>query len=113
MYFATTPSMVAAVTGAGAFGFLAAGLDSSQKLRDGLRAVGAAFDLESGAPLPVGVGFFGFLLDKTEASDDPRLPVVLEELPKALWFAFGGDLGRHVAQVRAYGRNANIRLLYL
>ncbi|KAG6915436.1 hypothetical protein DXG01_011466 [Tephrocybe rancida] len=102
MYFATTPSMVAAVASAGAFGFLGAGPDSSQQLRDKLRSVRTALDLPSHTPLPVGVGFLGFLLDKTEASGDPRLPVVLEELPKAIWFAFGGDLGRHIAQVRAY-----------
>ncbi|KAG6864892.1 hypothetical protein C0991_006507 [Blastosporella zonata] len=102
MYFATTPAMVEAVASAGALGFFAAGPDSSQRLRDGLRSVRDALNLPSHAPVPAGVGFLGFLLDKTEASNDPRLPAVLEELPMAIWFAFGGDLGRHITQVRAY-----------
>ncbi|KAF8073462.1 hypothetical protein FPV67DRAFT_1736980 [Lyophyllum atratum] len=101
-YFATTPSMAAAVTGAGGLGFLGAGPDSSQKLRDGLRAVRAYLNVPSGVPVPVGVGLLGWVLDKTEVSDDPRIPTVLEEMPTAIWFAFGADLGRYVAQVRAY-----------
>lgn len=38
----------------------------------------------------------------TESSDDPRLNVILEEQPQVIWFAFGVDLGKYVAQVRAY-----------
>ncbi|KAG6872180.1 hypothetical protein C0995_012245 [Termitomyces sp. Mi166 len=97
--------MATAVTSAGAFGFIPAGPDPSQNLRDQLRSIRAALHLSPDVPVPVGVGFLGFLLDKTEASNDPRLPAVLEELPMAIWFAFGGDLGRHVAQVRAYDSN--------
>ncbi|KAG6831334.1 hypothetical protein H0H92_011249 [Tricholoma furcatifolium] len=124
MYTAATPSMAAAVTSAGAFGFFGAGTsylaaftssksdskylgpDSSQKLHEGLRAAREYLHLPAGAPLPIGLGFLGFLLDKTEASDDPRLPAVLEELPMAIWFAFsGGDLGRYIKQVRAFDSN--------
>ncbi|THH00041.1 hypothetical protein EW026_g2428 [Hermanssonia centrifuga] len=35
-------------------------------------------------------------------SEDPRIPAVLNELPTAIWFAFGEDLGTYVRQVRAY-----------
>ncbi|KAG6855884.1 hypothetical protein H0H87_009707 [Tephrocybe sp. NHM501043] len=94
--------MVAAVASAGALSFLAAGPDSSEQLRDGLRFVRAALKIPSGVPVPAGVGFLGFLLDKTEASDDPRIPAVLEEMPMGIWFAFGGDIGKHIAYVRAY-----------
>lgn len=38
----------------------------------------------------------------TESSDDPRLQVILDELPAVVWFAFGVDLGKYVAQVRAH-----------
>ena len=55
-----------------------------------------------GIPLPTGVGFLGWILDKTEISDDPRIPEVLDELPAAIWFAFGTNLGKYVEQVRAY-----------
>lgn len=112
--------MAVAVTGAGALGLFgagdfntteyqglysnldAAGPDSSQKLKDGLRSVRASLGLPPGVPVPTGVGLLGWVLDKTEASDDPRIPAVLAEMPTAIWFAFGADLGKYVAQVRAY-----------
>lgn len=50
----------------------------------------------------MGIGFIGWILDMTEPSDDPRLEAILDELPVAIWFAFGVDLGKYVAQVRAY-----------
>ena len=50
----------------------------------------------------MGVGLIGWILDNTEASDDPRINAVLDELPQALWFAFGVDLGRYIKQVHDY-----------
>lgn len=38
----------------------------------------------------------------TESSDDPRLQVILDELPAVIWFAFGVDLGKYVAQVKTH-----------
>ena len=38
----------------------------------------------------------------TEVSEDPRIPAVLDEKPVAVWFAFGEDLSKYVATVRAY-----------
>lgn len=50
----------------------------------------------------MGIGFIGWILDMTEPSDDPRLEAILAELPVAVWFAFGEDLGKYVAQVKAF-----------
>ncbi|KAF5371387.1 hypothetical protein D9615_009693 [Tricholomella constricta] len=102
MASAASPAMAAAVTGAGAFGFFGAGRDTSQQLRDGLRSIRKTLDIPSGAPVPAGVGFLGWILDRTEVSDDPRIPAYLEEMPAAIWFAFGTDLGKYITQVRAY-----------
>lgn len=64
--------------------------------------------------MPIGVGLIGCLLDKTEASDDPRLPTILDHLPAAIWLAFGADLGKNVAQVRAYdGQRAHKPLIFV
>jgi nitronate monooxygenase len=41
-------------------------------------------------------------LDKTEASNDQRIPTVLDELPAAIWLSFGDDLGKYIRQVRAH-----------
>jgi nitronate monooxygenase len=50
----------------------------------------------------VGVGVIGWIAEMTESSDDPRIPTILDELPVAIWFAFGVDLGKYVEQVRRY-----------
>ncbi|KAG5645655.1 hypothetical protein H0H81_008916, partial [Sphagnurus paluster] len=76
--------------------------DSSQKLRDDLRSIRATLGLPPGVPIPAGIGFLGWVLDRTETSEDPRLPSVLQEMPKAIMFAFGDDLGKYVAQVRSF-----------
>ncbi len=47
----------------------------------------------------------------TEDSDNPHLVRVLEELPKAIWFAFGDDLGDYIVQVRAYDGKRNFKIL--
>ncbi|KAJ3782861.1 2-nitropropane dioxygenase [Lentinula aff. detonsa] len=102
MYYATTPEMAAAATGAGAFGFIAAGFTPSSTLVKEIQAARLITKTPSKAPVPIGVGLLGWILDKTEASDDPRIPAVLAERPVAIWFAFGVDLGKYVARVREY-----------
>lgn len=107
MAFASTASLISAVTLAGAFGFFGAGLDTSEQLVDTLRTIRRGLNVPPDAPLPIGVGFISWILKLTESSDDPRLVRVLEELPKAVWFAFGDDLGDYIAQVRAYDGKKN------
>ena len=50
----------------------------------------------------MGVGLIGWVLESTETSDDPRIGAVLDELPQAIWFAFGVDLGKYVKQVHEH-----------
>ncbi|KAG5642128.1 hypothetical protein DXG03_003578 [Asterophora parasitica] len=77
-------------------------MDTSQQLKDALRSVRTTLGVIPDAPVPAGIGLIGCVLDKTESSGDPRIPAVLEQMPVAIWFAFGDDLGKYVAQVRAY-----------
>ena len=58
--------------------------------------------ISANVPVPVSVAFIGWILDNTEVSDDPRITPVLDELPTAVWFAFGNDLGKYIGQVHAY-----------
>ncbi|THG93971.1 hypothetical protein EW026_g7399 [Hermanssonia centrifuga] len=102
MAFASTADLAAAVTGAGGYGFVGAGFDSSEKLKETLQSARKTLKLAADAPLPVGVGFLGWICDMTEASEDPRIGAVLDEKPTAVWFAFGNDLGKYVATVRAH-----------
>ncbi|KAK0218988.1 2-nitropropane dioxygenase [Armillaria fumosa] len=111
MAFASTASLISAVTFAGAFGFFGAGFDTSEQLVNTLRTMRRDLNVAPAASLPVGVGFISWILKLTESSDDPRLIRVLEELPKAIWFAFGDDLGDYIAQVRAYDGKRNFKTL--
>ncbi|KAL0068268.1 hypothetical protein AAF712_004653 [Marasmius tenuissimus] len=104
--------LVLAVTKAGGFGFLGADEDSSETILSELATIRSELKLEKDDVLPVGVGFLGWVLDRTEAPDpeeqDPRLGKVLAEKPRAVWFAFGHEgedgegLGRYVKKVREY-----------
>ncbi|KAJ3851456.1 2-nitropropane dioxygenase [Lentinula lateritia] len=105
MYYASTPEMAAAATGAGAFGFIAAGFTPSTTLIKEIQAVRSILNTPPESPVPMGVGLLGWILDMTEESDDPRIPAVLAERPQAIWFAFGVDLGKYVKKVREYDEN--------
>jgi len=102
MAFASTPDLAAAVTACGGFGFIGAGFDSSKALKDNFQSIRTSLNIPAGTPVPVGVGVIGWIAEMTEASDDHRIPTILDEVPVAIWFAFGVDLGKYVAQVRAY-----------
>ncbi|KJA24201.1 hypothetical protein HYPSUDRAFT_38973 [Hypholoma sublateritium FD-334 SS-4] len=102
MTFAGTSILASAVTAVGAFGFLAAGFFSSAELKKQFAHVRETLKVAPGTPVPVGIGFIGWILDITEPSPDPRLVSVLDEKPAAIWLAFGVDLGKYVAQIRKY-----------
>ncbi|CAL1701654.1 unnamed protein product [Somion occarium] len=102
MAFASTAELTVAVSGSGAFGFFGAGFDTSAQLKETIQTVRTKLNLPKGVPVPMGFGFIGWILEMTESSDDPRLATILDELPVAIWFAFGVDLGKYVAQVRAH-----------
>lgn len=102
MAFASTPELAAEVTTAGGFGSIGAGFDSTKILQEKLQRVRENLNIAQGQPVPIAVGFIGWILEMTESSDDPRLLAVLDELPAAVWFAFGLDLDKYVDQVHVY-----------
>lgn len=67
-----------------------------------MRSARKSLKIAEDAPLPVGVGLLGWILDMTEVSEDPRIPAVLEEKVQAVWFAFGNDLEKYIKTVREY-----------
>ncbi|KAH8106282.1 2-nitropropane dioxygenase [Cristinia sonorae] len=101
MAFASTPELAAAVTAAGGLGLFGAGFDSSEKIRETFKVVREKLNIPKGKPVPFGVGVIGWILDMTEGSDDARIPTILEEMPEAIWFAFG-DLGKYIKRVHEY-----------
>ncbi|KAJ7460859.1 2-nitropropane dioxygenase [Mycena galericulata] len=104
MAFASTPELASAVTAAGGLGCIGAGFDSSAELKKKIQKVRTDLKIEAGAPVPLAIGFIGWILDITEPSDDPRLLAVLDEQPTAIWFAFSLDLGKYIAQVHAHDK---------
>ena len=78
-----------------------AGFDSSESIRETFKVVREKLNIPKGKPVPFGVGIIGWILDMTEGSDDPRIPTILEEMPEAIWFAFG-DLGKYIKRVHEY-----------
>ncbi|KAG6888112.1 hypothetical protein C0992_009607 [Termitomyces sp. T32_za158] len=102
MAFASAVDLASAVTAASAFGMIGAGFSSSEELKGYFRAIRGKLNIPDYAPVPIGIGFIGWILDKTETSDDPRIKTILEEKPMAIWFAFGEDLGKYISQVRAF-----------
>ncbi|GLB45519.1 putative nitronate monooxygenase [Lyophyllum shimeji] len=102
MAFAATADLASAVTAASAFGFMGAGFLSSEELKRNFQVARKKLNIADNDPVPIGIGFIGWILDKTEVSEDPRIIATLEEKPIAIWFAFGDDLGKYISQVRAY-----------
>ncbi|THU98238.1 NPD-domain-containing protein [Dendrothele bispora CBS 962.96] len=102
MAFASDGVLSSAVTGAGGFGFFGAGFLSTNDIRANISTARKKLDIKDGEPVPIGIGFIGWILEITEQSDDPRLLNTLAEKPAAIWFAFGTNLGKYIAQVHEY-----------
>ncbi|KAJ3510508.1 hypothetical protein NLJ89_g4631 [Agrocybe chaxingu] len=100
-------ALAAQVTLAGGFGFLGAGYEPPDVLT---RELGIARQLlqhtDHDAPLPIGVGFLAWQLEKSPDRAEQLLSIVLEHRVQAVWLAFGQDLGRWADYVRIHDENA-------
>ncbi|KAF8910458.1 2-nitropropane dioxygenase [Gymnopilus junonius] len=76
------------------------GFDASDMIKQDLKTIREKLAIPPERPVPVGVGFIGWILDMVP--DESRLEQVLDEKPVALWLAFGVDLGKYVARIRAH-----------
>lgn len=101
--------MATAVTMAGGFGFMGSAFDGSAVVTEKLQTVRKKLSIPPNKPLPIGIGFIGWILDKP--TTERRIEAALDELPAAIWFSFGDDLGQYVAQVRAYEANRDHKTL--
>ncbi|CAA7269276.1 unnamed protein product [Cyclocybe aegerita] len=100
-------ALAAQVTLAGGFGFVGAGYEPPDSLT---RELGIARQLlqhtDDDAPLPIGVGFLAWQLEKSPDRAEQLLSIVLEHRVQAVWLAFGQDLGRWADYVRNHDKNA-------
>ncbi|PCH37751.1 inosine monophosphate dehydrogenase [Wolfiporia cocos MD-104 SS10] len=109
MAYATSPALVAAVINGGGVGFLAAGLEPAVKLGEAIDQARAA--ISDDKKHLVSMGFISWVLDKFDSENDQRLQTVLDKEVYAVWFAYGTDLGKHIARVRAYDATRNHKTL--
>jgi len=80
-------------------------------LKSTLQSIRTTLNIPTGTPIPIGIGFLGWILDKTELSEDPRLIPTLDQLPTAIWFAFGNDLQKYIIKVRQHDDDDSNRRL--
>jgi len=97
-------ALAAAVTAGGGFGFLAAGYDGIESLRNELKMAQSILRTPPQAAIPIGVGFLGWQLETTTVD---LLSITLDTRVKAIWFAFGTNLGQWVEFVRNHDVKSN------
>ncbi|KAJ2931825.1 hypothetical protein H1R20_g5264, partial [Candolleomyces eurysporus] len=100
MAFASGGVLAAEVSMAGGFGFIGSGFDTPEKLRRDIETARTALKVEPGSPLPIGVGFIGWILDKSETTSKELLALLVEYRVKAIWLSFGVNLSPWIQFVR-------------
>ncbi|EJF64188.1 2-nitropropane dioxygenase [Dichomitus squalens LYAD-421 SS1] len=103
---ATSPTTALEVTRGGGFGFVGAAFSTPEKLAEDLTFVRDSIPDLGNKPLPIGIGFIGWLLDAKEDVSKQFVDVVLENDVRAVWLAFGDDVYRWIEYVRSSPANA-------
>jgi hypothetical protein len=76
------------------------GYDTPEKLRRDLETARTILKVEPGSPLPIGVGFLGWILDKSETTSKELIALLFEYRVKAIWLSFGDNLTPWIEFVR-------------
>ncbi|KAI0641865.1 NPD-domain-containing protein [Trametes meyenii] len=106
MAFASSAKLAVEVTRSGGFGFLAGAFATPDSLRSQLSFARESFPDLSDKPLPIGIGFIGWLLDADEVQAKQVIDVALEAKVQAIWLAFGVDLPRWLQYIRTASANS-------
>ncbi|CAG8505964.1 4319_t:CDS:2 [Acaulospora colombiana] len=92
MAYVTSVELATQVTRAGGLGFIPAGVSTAEGLDQDLTRAKHLFDNGPTEILPIGVGFFNFILDSQTGRDEKHVPsalkTVLSHKPAAVWFTF-------------------------
>lgn len=115
-------ALASQVTAGGGFGFIAAGkliidpnilppnlslvrgYDNPETLGAELLLARSSLQLDDSSQLPIGTGYLGWQLEKKDSPAIELLQLALDNRVKAVWFAFGNELGRWVQYVRDYDK---------
>ncbi|TFY78067.1 hypothetical protein EWM64_g5947 [Hericium alpestre] len=96
-------ALAAQVTIGGGFGFVAPTYDGPAKFTNQINIARSALNIPSG-PLPIGVGFLAWRLEKPKSSDVELLAIALQNQVQAIWFACGEDTLRWIEFVREFDK---------
>ncbi|KAG1746736.1 2-nitropropane dioxygenase [Suillus paluster] len=95
-------ALAAQTSAAGAFGFVSAGYLTPSRIQEELSLARALLRLTETDPLPIGVGYLAWQLEKDLASAAGLLNLALSNKVQAIWLAFGNSIGRWIDHVRSY-----------
>ncbi|KAG0709165.1 2-nitropropane dioxygenase [Suillus ampliporus] len=95
-------ALAAQTSAAGAFGFVGAGYLTPSRIQEELSIARAQLRLKEADPLPIGVGYLAWQLEKDLSSAARLLDVTLSNRVQAIWLAFGDSIGRWIDHVRSY-----------
>lgn len=87
---------------AGAFGFVGAGYLTSSRIQEELSLARAQLLLSDTDPLPIGVGYLAWQLEKDPSSAAGLLNISLSNRVQAIWLAFSNNIGRWIEHIRSY-----------
>ncbi|KAF9457191.1 2-nitropropane dioxygenase [Collybia nuda] len=102
-------SLAAQVTLGGGFGFLGAGYETIEKHRSELSIARSILKVDAQAPLPIGVGYLGWLLDDPKNKGQELLSIALENRVQAIWLSFGNDLEKWIQLIRNTESNREVK----
>lgn len=94
-------ALASEVSLAGGFGFLAPVYAGLENFRNEFAIARTTLNRPSG-PLPIGAGFLGWKLEEAQSPHIALLELALENGVRAVWLAFGEDLGRWIDLVRRH-----------
>lgn len=103
------------VARAGGYGFLA-GYGTLEMLRKELDTARSLVPSTTNGVLPVGVGFLGWLLDKSESQAKDQISLALNNRVQAIWLSFGDRLEywvKYIRQLNAEKGNPDILIFIL
>lgn len=112
MAMVTCPKLVTQAILGGGYGFLAAGYQSTQRIRDEIseaRSLLASANYKPNSPkLPIGVAYFGWELEKNgnELARE-KLDISLDNNVESIWLSFGNELGNYVKYIRQKERESD------
>ncbi|KAG6854531.1 hypothetical protein C0991_005443 [Blastosporella zonata] len=96
--------LAARVSQGGGLGFIAYGYQSLEQLRSEVVTARSLLQTDSKSPLPIGIGYLGWQLERPNAPARQLLSVALDNNVRAIWLSFGAELHSWIKFIREFER---------